>query len=72
MNPSVCPELPIAALRSSQPTHAAVDNPQPAEIALKKPLRTVLTSGATSMLTDCAPVSRIITFLRVHQQARLL
>jgi hypothetical protein len=27
---------------------AAVDNPQPAEIPLKKPLRTVLTSGATS------------------------
>jgi hypothetical protein len=43
--------LPTASrvrVREKRRTRAAVDNPQSAEIALKKPLRTVLTSGATS------------------------
>ena len=35
-------------VRVKRRTRAAVDNPQPAGIAPKKPLGTVLTSGATS------------------------
>jgi len=44
--------LPTASrgcVREKRRTRAAVDNPQPVEIPLKKPFRTVLTSGATSL-----------------------
>jgi len=37
-------------VREKRRTRATVDNPQPAGIAPKKPLGTVLTSGATSLL----------------------
>jgi hypothetical protein len=44
--------LPTASrgcVREKRRTRAVVDNPQPVEIPLKKPFRTVLTSGATSL-----------------------
>ena len=47
--------LPTATrgcVREKRRTRAVVDNPQPAEIALKKPFRTVLTNGATSVQHD--------------------
>ena len=49
----VRPELPTAALRSSQATHAAVDNSAPSTIrpeSTYKSGKVVQTSGATSVL----------------------
>src|SRR5258706_12402615 len=51
MNPSVRPELPTAALRSSQPTHAAVDNSAPFTThpeSTYKSGKVAQTNGATS------------------------
>ena len=44
------PTASRAPVRGMRHARAAVDNPQPAEIPLKKPFRTVLTSGATSLV----------------------
>jgi len=52
MNPSVRPELPTAALRSSQATHAAVDNSAPFTThpeSTYKSGKVVQTNGATSL-----------------------
>jgi len=52
MNPSVRPELPTAALRSLQATHAAVDNSAPFTThpeSTYKSGKGVQTSGATSV-----------------------
>jgi hypothetical protein len=43
------PTASRARVRGMRHARAAVDNPQPAGIAPKKPLGTVLTSGATSI-----------------------
>jgi hypothetical protein len=45
------PTAPRACVRGLRHARGALDNPQPAGIAPKKPLRTVLTSGATSEIT---------------------
>ena len=53
--------LPTAArgcVREKRRTRPAVDNPQPAEIAPIGPLKTVLTSGATS---EVKSASRSVT-----------
>jgi len=42
------PTASRALVRGMRHARAAVDNPQPAEIPLTKPFRTVLTSGAPS------------------------
>ena len=55
MNPSVRPELPTAALRSSQPTHAAVDNSAPFTThpeSTYKSGKVVQTNEATSLYPD--------------------
>jgi len=51
----VRPELPTAALRSSQATHAAVDNSAPSPIGPEstyKSGKVVQTNGATSIQVD--------------------
>ena len=57
MNPSVRPELPTADLRSSQPTHAAVDNSAPFTThpeSTYKSGKVVQTNGATSLKSGSA------------------
>ena len=53
MKSSVYPELPTATLRSSQATHAAVDNSVPSAISPEstyKSGKAVQTNGATSLV----------------------
>jgi len=55
--------LPTATrgcVREKRRTRAVVDNPQPAEIALKKPFRTVLTNGATSLFLFTTRGDRLV------------
>jgi hypothetical protein len=63
MTSLVRPELPTAALRSSQATHAAVDNSAPFPIRLEptyKSWKVVQTSGAISVSSGYA--TAIVTF----------
>ena len=56
MQSLVRPELPTAALRSSQATHAAVDNSAPSPIrpeSTYKSGKVVQTNGATQLVKSC-------------------
>ena len=66
MKSSVYPELPTATLRSSQATHAAVDNSVPSAISPEstyKSGKAVQTNGATSGKEAAARVGQLIVAL---------
>ena len=65
----VHPELPTAALRPSQATHAAVDNSAPSAIAPEstyKSGKAVQTNGATSANRQAGPVCVIHPAAEYH------